>query len=289
MEVNVVLFVTKEGGQAMAKKNIPYVRTGKAVMDAIKNVSYRHTTWQVFQDFLAMSAISISNTIDWENAEKREAEYLEIVKRYNKEELDKIVQIFVELVREMTYEAESKGPTDILGQVFHGLELHNKYKGQFFTPFHICEFMGQITLTDNINDGIMEKEYISLCEPCVGSGGLVIGFASAMNNNKMDYQRRLCVTACDIDIKCVHMAYLQLGLYGIPAKIIHGNSLTNEVWSVWYTPTYMINGWAFKERRSMADIADVQKLRDEQIKKEVLQEEYAPDIKELENGQFCLF
>ena len=44
------------------------------------------------------------------------------------------------------------------------------------------------------------------------------------------------------------MAYLQLSLYGIPAVIIHGNSLTNEEWSRWYTPVYMVEGWPFRER-----------------------------------------
>ena len=43
------------------------------------------------------------------------------------------------------------------------------------------------------------------------------------------------------------MAYLQLSLYGIPAVIIHGNTLTDEEWSRWYTPVYMVNGWAMRE------------------------------------------
>ena len=32
------------------------------------------------------------------------------------------------------------------------------------------------------------------------------------------------------------MAYIQLSLYGIPAVVIHGNTLTMETWSHWYTP-----------------------------------------------------
>lgn len=146
--------------------------------------------------------------------------------------------------------------------------------------------MGEITLGDSTDEGIYGKDYISVCEPCVGSGALVLGFASAMHGRGMNYQQKLCVTACDIDIKCVHMAYLQLGLFGIPAKIIHGNSLTSEVWSEWYTPMYMIHGWAFKERRTIQDIANAQEVRDVQSQ---LPMESTLNIRELDNGQLCFF
>jgi hypothetical protein len=32
------------------------------------------------------------------------------------------------------------------------------------------------------------------------------------------------------------MTYIQSLLYGIPAIVIHGNSLTSEEWSRWYSP-----------------------------------------------------
>ena len=272
----------------MTKSQPVYIPRGEKVMKAIQDIGYRHSNWQVFQDFLALSAISISNTVDWNNASKREAEYMEIIKRYNEEERIKLAQSLGVLINEMTQEAENGGPYDILGSVFHGLELHNKYKGQFFTPFHICKFMGELTLGDLINEKIYRENYISVCEPCVGSGALVLGFASEMHARGMNYQRELCVTACDIDIKCVHMAYLKLGLFGIPAKIIHGNSLTNEVWSEWYTPTYMIYGRAFKERRTIQDIANAQKVKEAEYEIQIPAEDTL-NLRELENGQLCLF
>jgi hypothetical protein len=63
----------------------------------------------------------------------------------------------------------------------------------------------------------------------------------------MNYQQQLVVTAVDIDLKCVHMTYLQLALYGVPAVIIHGNSLSCEEWSRWYTPLYIMNNWVWRE------------------------------------------
>ena len=238
----------------MAKSASYVPENCKGIIDGLKSLGAKHSIWNVFEDWLKICSISISNAVDWNQSEEREKEYLETINKYTPEEQKILVKTFAELVSALQREAETGGPCDLLGKVFHALELHNKYHGQFFTPFHICEFMGEISLGDGgeagnaASDAITKKGYISVCEPCVGSGGMVLGFAKAMHNNKMNYCDQMVAYCCDIDIKCVHMAYLQLSLYGIPAVIIHGNSLSLEEWSKWYTPVYMMNGWSFKER-----------------------------------------
>ena len=75
---------------------------------------------------------------------------------------------------------------------------------------------------------------------------MVLGFARAMLEAELNYCFQLFVLATDIDIKCVHMTYLQLSLYGIPAAVTHGNALTLEEWSRWETPVYIMHGWKWK-------------------------------------------
>lgn len=210
----------------------------------LRHLGQKYSTWNVFEDFLAMSAISFSNAVDWVHREKREAEYMEIVGRYQKAELDLFPQMLACLVNELELHAEE--PVDVLGAIFHELELHNKYKGQFFTPQHICDFMGMITLQENDPD-ISKKGYISLSEPCCGGGAMILGFASAMKKNGYDFNRQLVVSATDVDLKCVFMTYIQLSLYGIPAVVIHGDSLLLKEWSRWYTPVYMLEGWIWRQ------------------------------------------
>ena len=65
---------------------------------------------------------------------------------------------------------------------------------------------------------------------------MIIGAVWAMQRKGIDYRRKSFFVAQDIDIRCVWMAYIQLSLYGIPAVVIHGNTLTMEPWSHWYTP-----------------------------------------------------
>lgn len=216
----------------------------KDIIKTIQKLGMRYSTWQVFEDFLAMSAISFSNTFDWTHKDKREADYMDIVKRYTKDDIALFPQMLAYLVDEL--ERYTDAPRDVLGQIFHDLELHNKYHGQFFTPQHICDMMGLMSISEN-DLSIEERGYITVCEPTAGSGAMILGFAKAMKENHYDYQRQMVVTATDIDIKCVYMTYLQLSLYGIPAVVIHGNSLTMEEWSRWYTPVYMLEGWVWRQ------------------------------------------
>lgn len=226
----------------------------KELVKALRSVSCSHAIYEVFQDWLAVSAIAISNAVDWRQQKRREEVYLEIIHKYTKAEQEKLTEAFAELVLALQHEQSMHGPTDILGQVFHALELHSKYKGQFFTPPHVCELMGMMTLNgDNLTQTIEKKGYITVCEPCIGSGGMILGAAKAMANQKLNYQTQMLVTGIDIDMKCVQMAYLQLSLLGIPAVIIHGNSLTNEVWSRWYTPAYILGQWSRKEQEAQLE------------------------------------
>lgn len=276
----------------MSKSKMAFTSNAEAVIEAIKALSQRHATYEVFQDFLEISAIAISNSVDWIQKEEREKRYLEIINQYLPDEQKQLVNIFACLINSMQIENEKGVPTDILGNVFHGLELHNKYRGQFFTPFPVCELMGKISIGSRGKQVIDEEGYISLCEPCIGSGGLVLGFAAAMRSGDMNYQRELCVTACDIDIKCVHMAYLQLSLYGIPAVIIHGNSITLQEWSRWYTPAYMAGQWVFRKRtasiKDIAQAAQSQNVSTQQFATDMA-ETKSIEFKLLENGQYCLF
>src|SRR5258708_2774869 len=61
----------------------------KDLVNLITGLAPRYGAWQVFTDFVEMAAISISNAVDLGQREPREARYLEIVKRYKREEVAK--------------------------------------------------------------------------------------------------------------------------------------------------------------------------------------------------------
>ncbi len=212
----------------------------------ILTLAHRHSAHQVFSDFVEMAAISLSNTVDLVHRDGREARYFEIIKRYTAEEL----QTFPRLLAELTFGFEDE-ITDHLGALFHELELHNTYKGQFFSPYAICKMNAMMTFGPEGREIIEQRGFITASEPACGSGGMIIGLADAMKDDGINYQQTLHVTAVDLDIRCVHMAYIQFSLMHIPAIIVHGNTLSLEEFGHWYTPAHILGGWTFKLKRNV--------------------------------------
>lgn len=217
------------------------------LIKAIVKLGPIYSVWDVFSDFTALSALSIANSTKQGSKElwdAREAEYIKIIGKYSKEESAEFPIMLAELTLALEYESDiGGGPHDVLGEVFHALELHNKYKGQFFTPQSICEMMSEITLDKELDERIKENGYVTLCEPCCGSGAMILGFAKALKKRGYNYCSQLYAEAIDKDLRCVYMFYIQLSLYGIPAMVIHGNFLALETYSCWATPLYIDNDW----------------------------------------------
>ncbi|HFD4165971.1 TPA: N-6 DNA methylase [Pseudomonas aeruginosa] len=199
----------------------------------------RHHLWQVFADAVAFMAFAISNSCDMRMRDERERRYMEGIGRYSSAEQARFPQIFQALCE--TLEAK---PGDILGKIFEELGLANADRGQFFTPFHIGQLMAQL-LIDPVKQASEIKRwgFITLNEPACGAGAMVIAFAQSMFERGINYQQHLHVTAQDIDERAVHMAYVQLSLLGVPAVVIHGNTLLVENRGEWLTPMHVAGKW----------------------------------------------
>lgn len=224
----------------------------KQLVQLISELGYRHSHWQVFADFVEMGAISMSNAVDLGPREKREQRYMEVVRRYKPDEVAKFPQMFAHLT--MALEDET---SDVLGKTFHDLELHNKWAGQYFTPFPLCRMTAKMIVGEkaDLEARIAERGYVTAQEPAAGSGAMIIALAQEIHEAGINYQQHLHVTAVDVDPKCVHMSYLQFALLHIPAHIIHGNSLSLETFDHWYTPAHILDGWSWKLRRKPDEAA----------------------------------
>ena len=233
------------------------------LISMIKKFSHSHRTHTVFADFVEMAAISISNAVDRTQFDLREKRYLEIVRRYSKEEVALFPQMFAELAESfelrvaMMRKASSAGMTtsgltDVLGETYMMLELGNARTGQFFTPYHVSRLMAMLTIGDG-GPEVRDHGFIRLQEPACGAGGMVIAVADSLNDAGHNYQQTMHAMCIDIDPCCVHMAYIQLSLLHIPAVVVHGNALSLDVWGMWYTPAHVIDGWKWKLRRREAE------------------------------------
>lgn len=186
----------------------------------------------VFSTFLEITATCISAQMDPANASEREKRYEEIASKMKPETLSSYARMFALLY--LAIREHEDDPCDILGDIYHELRLNNEWNGQYFTPDHICRLMAQIV--SPVDEYPKRDGPITINEPTCGSGTMIIGAVWAMNQKGFDYRHKCFFVAQDIDIRCVWMAYIQLSLYGIPAVVIHGNTLTMDEWSRWYTP-----------------------------------------------------
>lgn len=200
----------------------------------------RHRKYTVFSDLCAVMALTIRNSVDRNNWKEREDNYLNIISKYNEKEIKVIARIFSLVILEL-----EKGPRDVLGRMYMESEMGSKELGQFFTPEHVADLLSELTYDNEVMKEEIDKfGYVKLMEPAVGGGVTVISYVRRMIKAGYNPQKQLYVHATDVDLAAVHMTYIQLSLLGVPATIVHGNSLTLQTWDVWATPFYILEGFS---------------------------------------------
>lgn len=126
------------------------------------------------------------------------------------------------------------------------LGIGNQATGQFFTPMSVTQMMGRISVSSSNNQAILARQgYISVCDPAVGAGACLLGALEGLYDCKVPTEQ-IYMEGWDIDRTAAMMAYIQLAACNIAAKIVHGNTISQEVYSVWYTPAYILGGWSRK-------------------------------------------
>jgi len=229
-----------------------------------RRLTYHHQSWRVWSDFVEMAACAISNRFDRSNHDAREKRYLEIVQSYEREEVEE----FPRLLACVTGALNENPRQDFLGDMFMTLELANHWKGQFFTPYSVCELMAELQAGD-IAERVREKGYVTVNDPACGAGALLIAFANMARDRGVNFQQQVLFVGQDIDPTAAHMCYIQLSLLGCPGYVIVGDTLSrpglhpeNEIW---YTPMWFVGGWPLRRLvdRMKVLVEDVRPAREE--------------------------
>lgn len=216
----------------------------KEFISKLQNLDHSKRIFSVFEDFLTLSTCSLAQTIC--RSDEIEQKYLKTINKYTKGQTEEFSKLLALLVMGLEEKYQ-----DFLGQVYMQLNLGNSVKGQFFTPYHLSQFMSEINFI-NIEEKLEAQDFITLSDPCCGSSGMIIAFAETMKNKGYNYQRQLFVEVIDIDEICFMMSYVQLSLLGIPARVMLGDSLAWKFSKVLYTPFYYLSGFErkLKQRNS---------------------------------------
>lgn len=221
-----------------------YIKEFVSILDKF---GYRYPKWQVWNDFLYLSAVSMANLFPTAEKKERESQYQEIWNKYP-EDFQKLLPRLLGIV----VDALSDNPEqDFLGTLYHKLELHQQQKGQFFTPYHISHLMAEMQFAGTDLVELKSKHYISVNDPACGAGAMLIAFANVARKHGINYQKDILFVAQDIDQTAALMCYIQLSLLGCPAIIIVGDSLVKPDMhpdnSLWFTPFFQLTRWKFRD------------------------------------------
>ena len=218
-----------------------------ALSKLIRRVSgYRHPTRRVFADFVEMAACALSNRVDLLQYDAREARYEAVRAGYGDE--PELQAAFPEMLGHLVNALAT--PSDVLGRVATELELLNEGCGQYFTPYELCRLQARLIIggADELRQIIDATGFVTVMEPAIGAGAMVIAFAEQLQELGFEPRRHLHVSGVDIEAQAAHMAYVQLSLLDIPACVTIGNSLTLEVRSRWFTAAHVRGGWTRRLR-----------------------------------------
>lgn len=211
----------------------------------------KYSRYEVWQDMVWMVATAISNAVDKRYFDQREANYMRIVQKYSKDEIMVFPDFFTHIVVGM----EENPDCDFLGELYMNLELGNKHAGQFFTPYHLCRAMAEVTIDkDLLKNKIEEQGWISVNDCACGAGATLVAAANHMRSIGINYQLHALFVAQDVDATVALMCYIQLALLGCAGYVVIGNTLTEpQIGDVlfgedsarcWFTPMYFHDIWS---------------------------------------------
>ena len=203
---------------------------------ADKQPNFRHTLEtiartnsspvSVFADFVKISACAVAYP-------SREDEYLETVERYTKDEVNDLCSAFASLVNEM----QQNPFHDVLGSYYETINSKSARdgRGEFFTPEPISELLAMISF--DVEKIITDTKPVTVSEPACGSGGMILQMAKRLSpertGREKSYVDLLRVTAQDLSPVACDMTYVNTTLWGIPAQILRGNTLTGKFDKGW--------------------------------------------------------
>ena len=239
----------------------------KACASKLGSISRSRSVGNVFSDWLEIAAIAMhqlpykSGDLEKDAAfASPEANCLERMKLYSQEELG----IFSELLG-MTLAAPHAGHGDFLGEIAGEAALPSKRGGQFFTPYHLCQAISKMTFGD-VQAAVAEKGLLTVCEPAVGAGALVIASAEEIASQGVDPRAHVQFDCTDISRDAFNMAYIQLSSLGLQAVVRHGNTLSMEYWESRPTMQLLLfHQWQLRQQRSEQLTQSVKALLSEAV------------------------
>ena len=199
---------------------------------------------QTFADFVAYCAFLLSSRTDPIHTEQRTDFLKRLKKSYTDDEWQTFHQGAIDLCGTFVHNTKFGLYEDLFAVTYTRIGAASRTLKQNFTPVDVGKLMGALSIPDKLS--LPEEGFFSMSDHACGSGTLLLEGAQRIADCGYNPTAHLAIQAADLDVRCVHMAYLNLSLYGIPAVIIHGNTISMDEYDRWYTPAYLLRKWIWR-------------------------------------------
>ena len=223
----------------------------KTLLEFSKVTHGRLARTRVFSDYLAYCALLLSSRTDPVHRKKRLEQFKKLQEPYSDSEWQMFQQTIAEMCSVVIRNTEMGYFHDLFGETYMELGGRNTALKQDFTTNDVARLISMLTIRDDTE--LPECGYFSVSDHTCGSGALLLSCAERLQQIGFNPSAHLVVQAADLDIQCVYMTYINLSLYGIPAVIIHGDTIKLEEYDRWYTPVYLLDRWIWKEPMPFGD------------------------------------
>ena len=234
----------------------------KNFLKIFNSLTGKHSRWEIWEDFVTLTAIEISNSTDKVNAPERTKMYQTIISKYSAKERDGMVEMLAEVIMGM----EQNPDQDFLGSLYMMCELGNDHAGQFFTPYDVCRCMAEITFDPKLHPDM--EGFISVSDPACGAGATLLAFLNVCKRRNICYHNKVLVIAQDIDFIVGLMCYIQLSLIGCAGYVVIGDTLINPCTAydkkgllpagdperIWFTPLFSDGIWYGRRLAAQMDL-----------------------------------
>lgn len=282
----------------------------KAFLKIFNSLCGRFNRWQVWQDFVMVTAIEISNATDKQNSPERTKTYQTIVSKYSDAEQNKFAELLAEVIMGM----EQNPDQDFLGELYMMCELGNDHAGQFFTPYDVCRCMAEITFDAKLVPDM--EGFISVSDPACGAGATLLAFLNICKSRNICYHNKVLVVAQDIDFIVGLMCYIQCSFMGCAGYVVIGDTITDPATAyddrgllpagpqnrIWYMPFFSTDMWYMRRQiakmnlliKPKEQLPKIEKpeTKPENLQKSIKNEPKAPEkaaLNETRTGQLTFF
>ena len=282
----------------------------KNFLKIFNSLTGKHSRWEIWEDFVTLTAIEISNSTDKVNAPERTKMYQTIVSKYSAKEREGMAEMLGEVIMGM----EQNPDQDFLGSLYMMCELGNDHAGQFFTPYDVCRCM--VEISGGSDPAAENAGFFSVSDPACGAGALLIAFANLCRRKNICYHDKVLFVAQDIDLIAGLMCYIQLSFLGCAGYVVIGNTITEPSTAydrrgllpagpqsrIWYTPFFSTDIWFLRRQWAQMNLlfepkgepAKIEKsdIKPANLQKSIKNEPKAPEnepLNETKTGQLTFF